>query len=69
MQQDFFKEKKPEKAMKMFAEQAKAIREGQQTWKPTWQTLGLNFERPMLPEHRYQWAKKMKEQQEQTEKE
>ncbi|KAI5287149.1 hypothetical protein KEM54_006209 [Ascosphaera aggregata] len=49
-QRDMFGTTKPKEAAKLFAEQAKAIREGKETWKPTWQTLGLSCDRPLLPE-------------------
>lgn len=33
---------------KSFEEQAKALMEGKETWKPTWQVLGLRYDRPGL---------------------
>ena len=40
--------KAPEAKRKLLAEQAKLMLEGKETWKPTWQALGLNFDRPLL---------------------
>lgn len=40
--------KAPEKKRNLLAEQAKLMLEGKDTWKPTWQILGLNLERPLL---------------------
>jgi len=44
--------KAPEAKRKLLAEQAKLMLEGKETWKPTWQALGLNFDRPLLGRHR-----------------
>ncbi|EAS27973.3 mitochondrial 54S ribosomal protein YmL41 [Coccidioides immitis RS] len=40
--------KAPERQRELLAEQAKRLKQGRETWQPTWQTLGLNFERPLL---------------------
>ncbi|KAL2221834.1 putative mitochondrial ribosomal protein L23 [Thermoascus aurantiacus ATCC 26904] len=32
-----------------YAEQAKLMLEGKLKWRPTWQALGLNYDRPLLP--------------------
>lgn len=40
--------KVPEAQRKKLAEQAKRMEEGEETWQPTWQTLGFNFQRPLL---------------------
>ena len=32
-----------------FEKQAKAILEGRDTWRPTWQALGLNYGKPVVP--------------------
>ncbi|KAI1916611.1 mitochondrial 54S ribosomal protein YmL41 [Ophidiomyces ophidiicola] len=40
--------KAPEKQRELLADQAKRVKEGMEPWQPTWQTLGLNFERPLL---------------------
>ncbi|KAJ9209682.1 hypothetical protein DTO166G4_8726 [Paecilomyces variotii] len=38
---------KPER--EAFEKQAKELLEGKQTWRPTWQALGLNYDRPAIP--------------------
>ncbi|KAI5308841.1 hypothetical protein KEM55_004732, partial [Ascosphaera atra] len=53
-QDDYFKSKEPKQSREMFAEHAKLIREGKQKWRPTWQALGLNFNRPMLGQQQTQ---------------
>jgi large subunit ribosomal protein L23 len=40
--------KAPEAKRELLAEQAKLMLGGKETWKPTWQALGLNFDRPLL---------------------
>ncbi|KAL2006183.1 hypothetical protein VTN00DRAFT_9837 [Thermoascus crustaceus] len=32
-----------------YAEQAKELLEGKRRWRPTWQALGLNYDRPLFP--------------------
>ncbi|EEP80384.1 conserved hypothetical protein [Uncinocarpus reesii 1704] len=43
--------KAPERERELLAEQATRLKAGKEAWQPTWQTLGLNFERPLLKPH------------------
>ncbi|WEW60947.1 mitochondrial 54S ribosomal protein YmL41 [Emydomyces testavorans] len=40
--------KAPERQRGLLAEQVKRLKEGKESWQPTWQALGLNFERPLF---------------------
>ncbi|KAK2766935.1 hypothetical protein FQN54_006250 [Arachnomyces sp. PD_36] len=55
MQEDMNEAAKPEAATKepkverkLIAEQAEKLKEGAETWTPTWKALGLNFDRPVV---------------------
>ena len=40
--------KAPKTRREILAEQAQKILDGKETWKPTWQALGLNYNRPVV---------------------
>lgn len=40
--------KAPERKREILAEQAKRLKQGRESWQPTWKALGLNFERPIF---------------------
>ncbi|KAM5467518.1 mitochondrial 54S ribosomal protein YmL41 [Microsporum audouinii] len=40
--------KAPARKRELLAEQAKQVLKGEEQWQPTWQTLGLNSQRPIL---------------------
>ena len=49
-----------------FENQAKELLEGQKAWKPTWQALGLSYDRPALAKLNGGAPKETKEKKEET---